>query len=200
MNGPPCPSLCWLRCSLIDCSRGAVWPWWMQNSKMHSEDSAVVPIHCALGILDCLLTDWLTIFCHHLKCLLRWMGPCRVCEWMSPRSGQYYKLPDKRVQGELISKLGDSSLTLCRTAEVLHPFCISVLLGALGQVRDTYLRIREPLSLHQPTALNEHDWLWYRGIRSQDSTAGLVRIFVIQFSPGSEACAASTCSCGSVSP
>lgn len=150
--------------------------WWIQHRHMCRQDVAVVHVHCALGILDCLF------FCHHLKCLLWWINPSRPCEWTSLRTGQDYKLSDKEEQGELISKSGHFCLALCRAAELRSPFCITMMLCVLGRVRDTCLRVRKPLSLHQAAALNEHDWLWYKGLRSSDNTAGLVRLFVILLS------------------
>ncbi len=120
-----------------------------------------------------------SILCHHLQCSLWWMDPCEAFEWMAPGTGPDYKLSDKGEQGELISKSGHCSLALCKAAEPPSPFCISMMLCVLGRVRDTCLRVREPLALHQPPALNEHNWLWW-DLRSRDNTGGLFRLFVIR--------------------
>ena len=146
----------------------------MQYREKHPQDLAVFHVHCALGILEC-------PFFVNTKCSLWWMDPCRAREWVSPTTGQDYKLSDKEEQGELISKSGHFGLALCRAAELLRLFCISMMLCVLGRVRDTCLRVRKPLGLHRPRALNEQDFLWYKGLW-RDNTVGLVRLFVIQLS------------------
>lgn len=90
-----------------------------------------------------------SIYCHHLKCSLRWMDPYRACEWMSPRTGQDYKLSDKEEQGELISKSSRPGFALCRAAELPRPFCISLMLRVPGRGRGTCLKVREPSGLHR---------------------------------------------------
>lgn len=59
---------------------------------------------------------------------------------------------------------------------VLH---MNVMFCVLGRVRDPCLRARKSLSLHKAPALYEHDWLWYKSLRSWDNTEGLVSLFVI---------------------
>lgn len=140
-------------------------------------------LRCSYGSCPlCTGDSRVSTFCHHLKCSFWWMDPCRACDWMSLRTGQDYKLSDKEEQGEPDKQIGSLGLALCRAAELLSPFCISMMLCVLGWIRGTCLRVRKPLGLHQPPDLNEHDWLWYNSLRSQDNTRGLVRLFVIQLS------------------
>lgn len=62
----------------------------MQYRVKHSQDLAIVHVHCAPGT---------AALCHLSKCSFRWMDPCRDCDWMSPRTGQDYKLFDKARGG-----------------------------------------------------------------------------------------------------
>lgn len=146
----------------------------MQYREEHPQGLAVVHVHCAPGILECL-------FCATMFGVRRGGWILVACERTSPRTGPDYKLSDKGEQGRLISESGHFSLAPCRAAESLSPFCISMMLCVLGQVRDTCLRVRKPVGLHQPAALNEHDWLWW-GLRSRDNTGELFRLFVIRLS------------------
>lgn len=76
---------------------------------------------------------------------------------MSQRTGRDYKWPDKVEQGKVISKLCHFDSAPCRADEILRHFCMSMRLRVPGQVRDTCFKVSQPLGLHHPPALNEHD-------------------------------------------
>lgn len=133
-------------------------------------------VHCALGIAECLL--FVTTLSVRFS---GWIPAGPVTECLSGLD-KITNCLIRRSRGNPISKSGHFGLALCRAAELLSPFCISMMLCVLGWIRGTCLRVRKPLGLHQPPDLNEHDWLWYNSLRSQDNTRGLVRLFVIQLS------------------
>lgn len=159
----------WLR-------RRSRWALLMQCREDQPQHLAVVHVHCARGILECLLC----VITFSVRA--RW-GPARPLSECLPGLDQItnrlIRGGGEQAGGEPISKSGHCGSAPCRGTEPLSPFCISMMLCVPGRVGDTCLRVRKPLALHQPPALNEHNWLWWDP-RSGDNTRGLFRLFAIR--------------------